>query len=128
MHSAHVFIYSNNKPQSCSPFMKLIWKEDNIEQYNVLRTLLWYTNTVPVHYPLFQHTTTVPGHYPLFQFSITVPILYPFSSKQPLFPRTTLSLTLFQNSKFIHSFIADIYIALLQVGLLRSAPSPSAAK
>jgi len=29
---------------------------------------------------------------------------------------------------FINSFIADIYIASLQVGLLRSAPSPSAAK
>ena len=28
----------------------------------------------------------------------------------------------------IHSFNADIYIAPLQVGLLRSAPSPSAAK
>src|SRR6218665_2719640 len=27
---------------------------------------------------------------------------------------------------FIHSFIADIYIAPLQVGLLRSAPNPSA--
>ena len=31
-------------------------------------------------------------------------------------------------SRAIHSFIADIYIAPLQVGLLRSAPSPSAAK
>jgi len=29
---------------------------------------------------------------------------------------------------FIHSFIADIYIAPLQVGLLRSAPNPSAAE
>jgi len=29
---------------------------------------------------------------------------------------------------FIHSFIADIYIVPLQVGLLRSAPSPSVAK
>jgi len=29
---------------------------------------------------------------------------------------------------FFHSFIADIYIAPLQVGLLRSAPNPSAAK
>ena len=29
---------------------------------------------------------------------------------------------------FIHSFIADIYIAPLQLGLLRSAPNPSAAK
>ena len=28
----------------------------------------------------------------------------------------------------IHSFIADIYIALLQVGLLRSASSPSGVK
>ena len=28
----------------------------------------------------------------------------------------------------IHSFIADIYIAPLQVGLLRSAPNPSAAE
>ena len=28
----------------------------------------------------------------------------------------------------IHSFIADTYIAPLQVGLLRSAPIPSAAK
>jgi len=27
-----------------------------------------------------------------------------------------------------HSFIADIYIASLQVGLLRSDPNPSAAK
>ena len=27
-----------------------------------------------------------------------------------------------------HSFIADIYIAPLQVGLLRSAPNPSAAE
>ena len=30
-------------------------------------------------------------------------------------------------SSFIHSFIADIYIAPLQVGLLKSAPNPSAA-
>ena len=29
---------------------------------------------------------------------------------------------------FIHSFIADIYIASFQVGLLRSAPNPSEAK
>ena len=29
---------------------------------------------------------------------------------------------------FMHSFIADIYIAPLQVGLLRSAPNPSAAE
>jgi len=29
---------------------------------------------------------------------------------------------------FIHSFIADIYITPLQVGLLRSAPNPSAAE
>jgi len=29
---------------------------------------------------------------------------------------------------FIHSFIADIYIAPLQVGLLRSAPNPSASE
>jgi len=28
-------------------------------------------------------------------------------------------------NSFIHSFIADIYIAPLQVGLLRSAPNPS---
>src|SRR6218665_830276 len=28
----------------------------------------------------------------------------------------------------IHSFIADIYLAPLQVGLLRSAPSPSTAE
>ena len=28
----------------------------------------------------------------------------------------------------LHSFIADIYIAPLQVGLLRSAPNPSAAE
>ena len=28
----------------------------------------------------------------------------------------------------IHLFIADIYIAPLQVGLLRSAPNPSAAE
>jgi len=30
--------------------------------------------------------------------------------------------------KFIHPFVADIYIAHLQVELLRSAPSSSAAK
>ena len=29
---------------------------------------------------------------------------------------------------FIHAFIADIYIAPLQVGLLRSAPNPSEAE
>jgi len=32
------------------------------------------------------------------------------------------------NRLFIHSFIAEIYIAPLQVGLLRSAPNPSAAE
>ena len=31
-------------------------------------------------------------------------------------------------SSLIHSFIADIYIAPLSVGLLRSAPNPSAAE
>jgi len=30
--------------------------------------------------------------------------------------------------QFIHSFIANIYIAPLKVGLLRSAPNPSAAE
>jgi len=33
-----------------------------------------------------------------------------------------------KNSFSLHSFIADIYIAPLQVGLLRSAPKSSAAE
>jgi len=51
--------------------------------------------------------------------------------KVPKFPikdNNNYSLITITFYMFIHSFIADIYIAPLQVGLLRSAPNPSAAE
>ena len=60
--------------------------------------------------------------------SVLGPLLYLLYTADigPLLTELGLLHHLFHS--FIHSFIADICIAPLQVGLLRSAPNPSAAE
>src|SRR6218665_805249 len=48
---------------------------------------------------------------------------YPGDQKKTMQEEIELAKHIYMQ-KFIHSFIADIYIAPLQVGLLRSAPNP----
>src|SRR6218665_834071 len=88
----------------------------------------------PKHLPLSNAILIEYSHFNLLlcllPFSLQFPLCWPFPYTSNLYFQLLLpaTATCLSNSSFIHSFIADIYIAPLQVVLFRSAPNPSVVK